>query len=284
MTVALPITREKILDTARKLPAAPQVLGGLSELLQDANADLDQISHQISLDVALASRVIRISNSPVYGGSHIGSVDEAVGRVGFGEVLRLVGIATVAGLVDRELPCYRLDAEQLRESLLMHALASEALAPAMGFDPRAAYTCGLLRGLGFLVVDRIARTRLSAEDFFDGRRFSGGYAEWEGSQFGLGHTEVTTLVLSEWRFAPELVVGIREHQLVRASSFDDRFACLLNVAGAIVSDAGFALPGERAHWTLTPEKFAAAGLDEESVCRAGSEARGHFTRQRAALY
>ena len=109
MTVALPITREKILEAARNLPAAPQVLGGLSELLQDVNADLDQIAHQISLDAALASRVIRISNSVVYGGTvRIASVDEAVSRVGFGEVLRLVGIATVASMIDREFVCYRL--------------------------------------------------------------------------------------------------------------------------------------------------------------------------------
>lgn len=284
MTVALPITREKILEAARNLPAAPQVLGGLSELLQDVNADLDQIAHQISLDAALASRVIRISNSVVYGGTvRIASVDEAVSRVGFGEVLRLVGIATVASMIDREFVCYRLCAERLRESLLMHALASEALAPQVGIDPRTAYTGGLLRALGLMVLDRLARGRLPATEFYDAHRYSG-YTEWEGNNFGLGHTEVATMVLDEWRFAPELVSAIEEHLLLRPESFGDRFACLLNVAGAIVAGSGFALPGEIAHWTLTPEKLAAAGLDEGHVRHAANEARGHFTRQRAALY
>ena len=39
-----------------------------------------------------------------------------------------------------------------------------------------------------------------------------------------------------------------------------------------------------AHWTLTPEKLAAAGPDEHDVRQAGEEARGQFTRHRAARY
>jgi HD-like signal output (HDOD) protein len=284
MPVALSITREKILEAARMLPAAPQVLGGLSELLQDINADLDQIAHQISLDAALASRVIRISNSVVYGGSfRTASVDEAVNRVGFGEVLRLVGIATVARLIDREVVCYKLSAGRLRESLLMHALAAEALAQASGIDSRTAYTGGLLRALGMMVIDRVAREKLPPEECYDAQRFAT-YVEWEGAHFGLSHPEVTTMILDEWRFAPELVTGIQEHLLLRAQSYEDRLACLLNVAGAIVAGSGFELPGELGHWTLTPEKLAAAGVTEEDVSRAAGEARMQFMRQRAALY
>ena len=59
MTVALPLTREKILDAARNLRAAPQVLGGLGELSRDINADLDRIARRISLDAALVSRTGR---------------------------------------------------------------------------------------------------------------------------------------------------------------------------------------------------------------------------------
>src|SRR4051812_28827551 len=97
-----PVLRSAIITTAQALPAAPQALAGLCELLQDVNASLDEIANEIRIDAALAVRVIRISNSPVFGGGlRIGSVDEAVNRVGFGEILRLVGVATVASLVDR---------------------------------------------------------------------------------------------------------------------------------------------------------------------------------------
>jgi HD-like signal output (HDOD) protein len=285
MDVILPISRGQILEAGRALPAAPQVLGGLSELLQDINADLEQIAGQISLDAALAARVIRISNSAVYGGGlRLASVDEAVNRVGFSEVLRLVGIATVAGLVDREVVCYRIAAERVRESLLMHALASESLGRCMGIDSHTAYTGGLLRALGLMVLDRLARDTLPVEEFFDPRRFPGGYVEWERATFGISHTEVTAMILDEWRFAPELVTAIHQHLLERKEDGNDRFSCLLNVAGTIAANSGLALPGELGHWILTPEKLAAAGLEEDDVRRASEEAHGHFLRQRAALY
>ena len=59
---------------------------------------------------------------------------------------------------------------------------------------------------------------------------------------------------------------------------------MLNVAGTIVMNAGFALPGETTHWALTPAKLAAAGLEPEQVEAAGREAQLLFTRRRAALY
>jgi HD-like signal output (HDOD) protein len=284
MIVALPVSREKILTTARLLPAAPQVLAGLCELLQDANSDLDQVAEQIRVDSALSARVIRISNSATYGGGgqRIGSVDEAVNRVGFGEILRLVGIASVAGLVDRALTFYGIGAERMRESILMHALASEALAKRCAVDPRQAYAGGLLRTLGVMVLERIGRERQPAPDVFDGQQFST-YTEWENYAFGVSSTEVTTTVLDEWRFSPELVSALKNHLFTSDDGYDDRLACVLNLAGAIVVEVGLALPGESAAWVPTDNKFSVTGLDALKLREVGAEAQLLFQRQRTAF-
>jgi HD-like signal output (HDOD) protein len=284
MTTALTLTRENILAHARSLPAAPQVLAGLCELLQEVNTGLEEIAEQIRKDPALAARVIRISNSPVYGGGgRVGSVDEAVNRVGFGELLRLVGAATAAGLVDRSLTCYGIEAEKLRESLLLHALASEAVARVASVDAQTAYTAGLLRAIGMMVLDRAGRGRVAAGECFNPQQFAN-YAEWENARFGIGSMEVATMILDEWRFSAELVAAIQEHLLTSENSYSDRLACVLNVAGAIVAEAGRALPGEQSLWTITPEKLQAAGLDEEQYQAASEQARKLFEHQRAALY
>ncbi|MEO5960146.1 MAG: HDOD domain-containing protein [Opitutaceae bacterium] len=284
MTTALTLTRENILGYARSLPAAPQVLAGLCELLQEVNTGLEEIAEQIRKDPALAARVVRISNSPVYGGGgRVGSVDEAVNRVGFGELLRLVGAATAAGLVDRSLTCYAIEAEALRESLLLHALASEAIARFASVDAQTAYTAGLLRAIGMMVLDRAGRGRVVASENFNPQQFSN-YAEWENARFGICSMEVATMILDEWRFSPELVAAIQEHLLTSPNSYSDRLACVLNLAGAIVAEAGRAMPGEQACWTVTPEKLQAAGLDDEQFQSASEQARKLFEHQRAALY
>ncbi len=285
MTTGSPaLTRDNILLHAKSLPAAPQVLAGLCELLQEINTGLDEISDQIRLDPALAARVIRISNSVVFGGGgRIGSVDDAVNRVGFGELLRLVGVATAANLVDRALVNYGLDADKLRESLLLHALAAEAVGMFAEVDVRTAYAGGLLRAIGMMVLDRAARGRVAEGEGFDPQKFHG-YHEWEGARFGLASTEVATMVLDEWRFPAELVSAVQEHLLLDARGYDDRLAVVLNVAGAIVAENGGALPGDRGYWALTPEKLSAIGLDDSSFQAANQQARARFEQQRAALY
>ncbi len=284
MCVALPVSREKILTTARALPAAPQVLAGLCELLQDVNSDLCQVAEQIRVDSVLAARVIRISNSPAYGGAgpRIGSVDEAVSRIGFGEILRLVGIASVAGLVDRALTFYGISAERMRESILMHALASEALAERCDVDPRQAYAGGLLRTLGVMVLERVGRERQPAPEIYDGQRFST-YSAWEDDAFGVTSNEVTTTVLDEWRFSPELVSALQHHMLTGEAGYDDRLACVLNLAGAVVAEAGLALPGESAAWVPTDHKFLATGLDARNLLVVGEEVQRAFEHQRKAF-
>lgn len=283
MPVDLALTRDQILDHARALPAAPRVMAELCELLQDINTDLDQIASVIRGDAALAARVIRISNSVVYGGEwQVSSIDEAVNRVGFEEVLRLVGTASVATLVDVSLPMYRLDADLLRGSLLMHALASEALAKHTPVDPRTAYTAGLLRAIGMMVLDRAARGRLSEALAYDPQQFST-YLEWETARFGLGSVDVTRMILDEWRFPHDIVTAIEEHLLQNPTSFGNPFACLLNVAGGIVMDLQLELPGDRPHWVMTHEKFGGAALVAEHYEAALVEARAHYERQSAGL-
>lgn len=281
---AYALTRETILLHARTLPAAAQVLGGLCELLADANTDLDRIASEIRLEPTLASRVIKISNSAAFGnGQRIGSVDEAVNRVGFGEVLRLVGTATVAGVVDRALGCYGIPVDRLRESMLLHGLASEALATRAGIDPRTAYSGGLLRAIGMMVMDHAARLRMKPEAVYDSARFTR-YHDWEVERFGLSGVEATAVVFDEWRFPPELVVAVQEHLLTRTASYQDPFACVLNLAGCIVAERGLALPGEAAYWELSPEKLAAAGLDETQYTKSANQAAASFERQREALF
>lgn len=276
MTVELALTRDAILHHAQALPAAPQVLGGLCELLQDINTDLDQIADQIRVDPALAARVIRMSNSVAYsGGEPVASVDEAVSRVGFAEVVRLVGLATVGGLVERALPVYAVQADKLRESLLLHALAAEALAQRAGLEPNSAYTAGLLRGLGMMVLDRASRGRVA----YDAGSFAH-YAEWEAACFGVTAAQVTATVMAEWRF-PEEVVAAQEEHLNPQSSV---LAHVLNLSGAVAAVRGVALPGEVPHWTVTPEKLAVVGLDDAQWGELVAKVTATFDRQRSSLY
>jgi HD-like signal output (HDOD) protein len=282
MAAAPALAREKLLTTARLLPAAPQVLAQLGELLQDVNTNLDEITALLKRDAALVARIIRISNSAFFSRGRIGSIEEAVKRVGYGEIYRLVGVATTSRLVDRALVYYRVDPGPLRENMMYTALACEALAPECGLDSRRAYTAGLLRALGMLVLDRVAREFLPLENAYDHHRY-GGYGSWEGQVFSLGSCEVAALILGDWHFPTDIVDAVRENHLLRDADYGNRFACLLNVAGWLATQEQLGLPGELAYWDPAPRKFERLGLSEEKMRPIGEHVRHEFARLRLSL-
>jgi HD-like signal output (HDOD) protein len=279
--IGTPFSRDKLLETARSLPADLEVLSTLGEMLQDVNADLGAIAALLRRDLALAARIVRISNSPLFGG-RVASVEEAVSRVGFGEILRLVGTATTGRFADRALEHYGITALQLRDNMLYTAFACEELARLSTGDSRVAYTAGLLRPIGFMVLDRAARGRIPPRETFEPKRW-GNYRIWEGSFLGVGHAEVAGLILDEWHFPKSMGAALRLHYLAQPADMENSLALTLNLAGTLAGAAGHAFEGETDHWLLTPEKLQAAGLNQEQLATAAEAAGRSFDRAVALL-
>lgn len=282
-TVAAAFSREKLLQIARALPADLHVLSQLGDMLQDVNSDLDAIATLLRRDVALAARIVRISNSPVFGAtSRIGSIEEAVNRVGFSEILKLVGTATAARISDRVLEHYEIEAVQLRDNMLYGAFACEALAVAAGYDGRVAYTAGLLRPLGFMVLDRACRGNLHRTQWFCNSGAKS-YSEWEGGMFGIDNGEVAALILEEWRFPAQVSSAIRAHYLARSADYDNQLACILNVAHGLAQVVNRAFIGESDCWEVKPEKLAGAGVTEAQRATAAIRAWSSYDQAVKAL-
>jgi HD-like signal output (HDOD) protein len=166
--------------------------------------------------------------------------------------------------------------------MLFGAFAAEALARASGLDARVAYTAGLLRPLGMMVLDRAGRGQLPWTERYTVSRWPT-YSVWEGGIFGIDNCEVTAMILEEWRFPRELSAALRVHYLGRASDYENRLAALLNVAGAVADKAGRAFTGETGLWAMKPEKLQAAGVSEEDLESAQAQAETGLEAALSAL-
>jgi HD-like signal output (HDOD) protein len=282
-TTVAPLARETLVSVASTLPADLRVLSKLAEILRDPNSELDDIATLLRRDVALAARIVRISNSAAYGGSRsVSSIEEAVNRVGFGEVLKLVGTATAGRLSESALVCYDISAKLLRDNMLYAAFAAEALARPAGIDPRVAYNAGLVRAVGMMVLDRVGRRDAASTPLYSSGRWPE-YGEWEASVFGVTSSEVTALVLNEWGFPVELTAAARSHYLTESSAFQQPLAALLNVANGLARHVCRTFRGEEARWDITPEKLSAAGVTEDDFGPAVVATEAAFDAANAAL-
>ena len=182
-----------MLHFARTLPATPAVLGKLQHLLSDTNSGLDEVCILLKRDMALSARVIQISNSAFFSPAlpHT-SLEEAVGCVGYDSICKVVGLTVGSQLYDRDLHYCAIPSSRLWENTLVCALAMESLAQFIGIDPRSAYTTGLMRSLGKLVLDRLAAEMKLAPYPAAGEE---PLASWETAAFGWDNPGATALLL-----------------------------------------------------------------------------------------
>ena len=274
------LSPDRLLDYANGLPAAPQIMAQLNTLLHNANADLEQIAELLRRDASLAARVIRVANSPAYRGEGVASIEDALQRVRFSEVYRLAGLASVNQLAEVPTTAYGVTSLQVSENSLLTALACESLARRSGADPRAAYTVGLFRSIGKLVLGSAA-AKVLGPDYPQAAGFT--LEAWEQDRFGITSPEAGAIVLKVWGFPDVVVAGVLEQYIPDPFAPNHPIAALVNVASAIAAERGFGLPGEELAWEPNHAKFTCARLLEAAVKPSGDEAFQRFEALRSGL-
>jgi HD-like signal output (HDOD) protein len=279
--IALP--REKILAIAQKLPATACVLGKLQNLLSDPNAGLDEICELLKRDTTLAARILRISNSPYFGSSTPNaSLEEAVGCVGYHEIYKVVGLTVSAQLLEKELAYYGYAAQQLWENTLCTALAMESLAQFVGVNPRAAYTAGLLRSMGKIVLNLAAAESLPIAEAFPRSAYPA-LGDWERAKWGWDNADVGVLLLEEWNFSVETCAAVRGYHAPEKTPADEIGPCLLNLAGGVAQNLGVGLAGEEGYWQPHPVIFSRTRLTAPDLELCTAETKTAFIAAQQAF-
>ena len=267
------LSRETIITLGNKLAPSASTFGRLRMVLLNPEADLHEIIQLIRLDAALTFHVVRMSNSVLFGlREKTDSLDVAVGRVGLGEIFRLVGLAATQQICQRDLLTYRLTANRLWENAVATAAAAELLAQRAGCDAGLAYTAGLLRTIGRVILDGAAFGKS-----YPGEAEWPSVSDWEKKNFGITSAEVTTILLNHWRFPSEVIDAVSGHYSpLSIEGGSNISACVLNLACGVAARFGLDLPGEEGDWLCTPAKLTLAGVTEADLDECANRARAHY--------
>lgn len=274
------VSDQELIAAAQELPGAPRLLVALGELVNSPTTDAAEITEVLKQDPALAARLIRMANSAAYARSvPVSSIDGAVSCVGFTEVHRLVGALAATQLAEKPLEHYGVAGARLRHVSLFTAVLIEELARPARENPRRAYTIGLLRSVGLMALQILARKDPRIEPFnaFMGQPVD----EWERSHWGLDNCEAAEIILREWRLPHEVVQAVRHHY--RPEGKHNPLVHLLKLAASAAYDRYEGIPGEEGYWEVTPENFRKAGVELRHFQAAGEKAQQTFQRLEAAL-
>lgn len=203
-------TVELIIDELGELPAAPAILTKALKLTSDLKSSIDDISKNISADQTLAAKVIRLSNSPIYGRvKNISTLQEAIKVLGFNQVKSIIITASTFKIFQSA--SHEKIANTLWEHSLATALAARLIIQKFGvLDKEEAYLCGLLHDIGKLVllqtvpqvyeeiIKKIQETNLP-------------FIQIEGKELGFNHVNVGHALLTKWQFPKNLISQISAH-------------------------------------------------------------------------
>ena len=254
--------KDRVMRFARKLPTSPGIFGRLGMLLSNVNADVDDIVKLASVDAGLTARVIRMSNSVFFRGDMaVSTLDDAISRVGFREVHKIVGVAMTDQVFQSGLPVYNLTAAQVWENSIVTALAMERLAGISGEEEGVAYTIGLLRPVGKLVLDTLLEIEQPGVVCPDTETLD--LPTWERAWAGITSNEVGAMVMEEWHMSESVYHGVKNHYCP-----DDEagpMGALLHLSCWVAEQMGKGCKAEIKQWSLSEDVLLRAGLTAEAV-------------------
>ncbi len=223
------------------IPSLPIIAVKALQVLGEKSASTDSLAKIISFDQSFTSRLLKIANSPYFNrGNSVGSIDDAVFRVGFETVRSIVVMAALKDV--------RRNSDVTDFGLWEHstavAIASRVIAEQLGTgSPAQFFIPGLLHDIGKMVMNVNFKEKYTT--VIDEVRASGkAFQKAEFEVFGFTHCNMGEYVAEKWNLPAEVRNVISLHHCPASEIADrkDIFGVLLvKAADFICSELGIGI-------------------------------------------
>lgn len=206
------IPRERVLESLGRLPPFSPVLNRLLATVASENASFAELSALIENDTVLAGNVLRLVNSPLYAfHSRVNSVRHAVSILGLAKLRNLTLTLSIARMWTHSRTAAgwsgaRFNTHSVAVAILSDLMAQQCAAP----YPEGAFVAGLLHDIGKLVVAISFPAEFMAVQAL---RLETGRTELEceTETMGMTHSEISGLVLANWKLPEPIERAARHH-------------------------------------------------------------------------
>lgn len=206
------ITLEQLIARVEEVPAFPQTVIRIMELLKEPRSAAIDIEREIMKDQGLTTKVLKMANSAFYSGRRqIKTVVDATVLLGFDTVQAIVLASTVGKVMGKELKGYSYERNALWRQSQVSAIMARAIAKKAKYpNPDIAYTAGLLKDVGKVILDEyVNESYREILDMISTQTIS--YVSAERDVLGFDHGQVGAKIVDKWNLATELVEAIEHH-------------------------------------------------------------------------
>ncbi|MDH7604761.1 MAG: HDOD domain-containing protein [Melioribacter sp.] len=206
--------KEKIrkqLSGIGNLPAIPHIITEVTQLLDNDKTSASDLCKVISKDQALATKILAVANSPLYGlPRRVATIEFAIVIIGFEHIRNIL------------LALSLLDTLRVRKSIdwnhneywahsLMVATAAKRIADDLKYPKSGeVFTVGLLHDLGLVILNKYMNydfkkiVKMVKNEGIT-------YHEAERIVLGYDHGDIAEFMLERWNFPPHITDAIVHH-------------------------------------------------------------------------
>lgn len=254
-----------IMRRLQELPPMPQVMFKAREIMNDPKSNFKALSDILETDQAMATRVLRLSNSAFYGlAGKVSSVQHASVLLGYKTVGEIVSMAGSSTLLGESLDGYKLDSGDLWHHSMAVALASKIIAkkikPEMEND---AFAAGLIHDAGKIVLDKYLQERntLFEEFMKEGEKT---FLDAEKQILGFDHSEIAALMCQSWKIPNSLTTAVCYHHYPSRSR-DSILAYIVHVADSLSLMSGIGTGIDGMFYKMDNKALGYLGLSEDKI-------------------
>ncbi|MBI4244364.1 MAG: HDOD domain-containing protein [Planctomycetes bacterium] len=191
-----------VLEKLKDIPTLPQVYTQVQGFLENPKSSAKNIAETIQSDPAIASKVLKIANSPFYGfPQRITTITHAIVVLGFSSIKNIVLSCSVVELFKSVGETEMFD----YKGFWKHCVATGAFSKIIGKNAGIAnleevFLAGLLHDLGKIVIFKYFPDEAKKiNKIIAGGKKTIGQAEKEA--LGFSHTEISTWLYEKWNLS-----------------------------------------------------------------------------------
>ncbi len=226
---------DRHLRSFTNFPSPPGVASRLIELAHDPDLVLSEVANAISMDASLATKILRIANSPLYAQvRRTDTLKQALVVLGLNATLALsLSFSLVKSL--RGAKPNSIDFPWYWRRGLLAGVAARSLGEAAGHSLlEELFLAGLVQDIGMLALDRAVVDLY--KDTQDLQHTHGQLSAHERKKFGHDHAEVGAWLLKQWNLPSRLVQAVElshSKDIRRCLDLTDCFNRCVGLSGAI---------------------------------------------------
>lgn len=220
---------EMVLANIYNLPAMSHIMMEVSKLLDDPSTNTTLLSKIIGKDQGLATKILSIANSPLYGlPRKVSTIDFAILIIGYLDIKNIViALSMIESFKNKT------DKNLNQNEFWLHSVisgnASKRIASDLGLKIGGeAFVAGLLHDLGIPVIHKYFHTAF--ENIINKATDCPSILDNEFEELGLTHQEVGNFLAKKWNLPDELCNAILYHHNPSKCESNPELASVIHVA------------------------------------------------------